>query len=186
MLSVLRLLTFAEISRRILREYPTVFAAGSWILTGAAAVLLSCTAYPARDVRAYLAPHRDWRSAACAYAGGAGLGVPDNRGLLSNPDSASYRLILIGIGTYSSLQIVNYELLLRQLIAPYSIPDYVRRASMIVSRVIWTYAVWRWSGVPDSQPKLISQIAYDRLSPQIHGKMQELNDRLGNLVGKAQ
>jgi hypothetical protein len=185
LVTILRLLAFAEVSRRILRVYPMVFAAGSRILTAAAAILLSWTAYPAvHSVR------RIWPRIVVGNQRIALMQAVLVLALLTIGAyyriqiPSLYRLILVGIGVFASIQVVNNQLLLRQSIVPYSIPDY--RASTVVSTIIWTYAVWRWSGAPESQPKLISRVHYDKLSPQIHDKMQDLNDKLAKLFGKAQ
>jgi hypothetical protein len=186
LLTILRLLAFAEVSRRILRVYPTVFAAGSWILTAAAAILLSWTAYPAvhsvRHIwpRIVVANQRIGLMQAVLVLALLTIGAYYRIQIPS-----LYRLILVGIGVFASIQVVNNELLLRQSIVPYSVPDYMNRASMVVSTIIWTYAVWRWCGAPESQPELISQVQYEKLSPQIHDKMRDLNDKLAKLFGKA-
>jgi hypothetical protein len=173
LLSILRLLTFAEISRRILRRYPAVFAAASWMLFGAGTILLSWSAVPAiHNVKRIwpLVMEGDQRFAFMqavlvlaflTIAGYYRIRIPPLNGL-----------ILIGIGVYSSLQVPAY-----------SIPDYIRRGSIVISVVIWTYAVSRWSGVPEPQPGLIPQDTYDDFSPKLHDKMQELNDRLAKLIG---
>jgi hypothetical protein len=184
LLSILRLLTFAEISRRILREYPAVSAVASWVLISSGTILLAWTAYPAiHNVR------RIWP---LVLVGDQRFALMQAILLLAFLTIGSYYrmripplywFVLVGIGIYSSLQVVNNELMLRQLVPAYSIPDFIRRASIVTSVGMWTYAVSRWSAVPESQPELIPQAAYDQFSLQIHDKMQELNDKLAKLFG---
>jgi hypothetical protein len=52
---------------------------------------------------------------------------------------------------------------------------------MTAALVIWAYAVWHWSGVPETPPKLISQAAYDDIYPQIHHRLRDLNFKLASL-----
>ena len=183
-LSTLRLLTIAEISRRSLIAYPAVWNFGWRLLSGAAAILLSWTAYSAFHSRHYIR----------IFVGAIGprfeimqatllllllfLGVYYRVRI-----SQLYRLILIGIFTYSAIEIANNPLLLAKLPSD-SVWEYVRRGSFLIPLVIWTYAVWRWGGTSSTPPDLISQEKYDELSPQIHDRLKELNDRLADLNTK--
>ena len=184
LLSILRLLTFAEISRRILRGYPTISAAAGWLLFASTTILLVWTANPAlqhanrRSMRILMGDQRFAVTQAVLVL--AILTIGAYYRLLIPP---LYRLILVGIGVYASVQVANDQIIIHQLgPVPHSIFDYVRRASIVLHIAIWTYAVSRWSALPEPEPKLISQIEYASLSPQVHGKMQELNDKLAKLV----
>jgi hypothetical protein len=187
LLSVLRLLTFAQICRQILRKYPTVYAATSVLLMGLGAVLLFWTAYP--TIRGFggiwpLVIIGDQRFALTqTVLLLAFLAIGSYYRMQIPP---LYWFILVGIGVYSTLQIANNELLAHQLFPSYSVADYIRRASIVISVAIWTYAVARWSGAPEQKSQLIPQITYDNFSSQLHDKMQEFNDRLADLFSKRQ
>jgi hypothetical protein len=184
LLSILRLLAFAEISKRILRGYPTIFTTSAWLLTAATTILLAWTANPAihyaqrRSIRIIIGDQRFALMQAVLIL--AILTIGAYYRILIPP---LYRLILVGIAVYASVQVANDQMIIHQT-APVtqSIFDYVRRASIVLSIMIWTYAVSRWSALPELEPKLISRAAYDDLSPQVHNKMQELNDKLAKLV----
>jgi hypothetical protein len=94
-----------------------------------------------------------------------------------------YRLILIGIGIYASIQVTNNPLGINQLILPNSTFDFIRRGSILISLGVWLYAIWRSPRIPDVRPGLISQATYDELAPQVHDHLKELNDKLANLIG---
>ena len=184
-LAVLRLLTIGEISNQILREYPAIRAFGSWLLGGTAAALLLWTAnsaiYNVHHVRRFilLSDQRFEFMQAVLVLVLLIIGV-----YYRIPIPPLYRLILIGIGIYASIQVANNPLALLTAILPNSFPDYMRRVPSTVSVVLWAYAVWRWSSVSDAKPTLISQSTYNDLSPQIHDRLRELNDKLSDLTGK--
>lgn len=184
-LAVLRLLTIGEISNQILREYPAIRAFTSWVMAGTAAALLLWTAKSAvnnvHHVRRFilLGDQRFEFMQAVLVVIFLIIGVYYG---ISIP--RIYRLILIGIGIYASVQVANNPLALRTAVLPNSFSDYMRRVASTVSVVLWANAVWRWSSVPDAKPPLISQDTYDELSPQIHDRLRELNDKLSELTGK--
>lgn len=180
-LSVLRLLTIAEISRRSLIAYPAVWNFGWRLLSFAAAILVSWTAFSAFRGRHYIrifvavVGQRFETMQAVLLLLLLFLGVYYRVRI-----SQLYRLILIGICIYSAIQIANNPLLLAKIPAD-SVFGYIRRGSFLIPMVIWTYAVWRWGGTSSSPPDLISQEKYDDLSPQIHNRLRELNDKLADL-----
>jgi hypothetical protein len=183
-LSILRLLTIAEISRRSLIAYPAVWNFGWRLLSAAAAILLSWTAFSAFHGRHYIrifiavGGQRFEMMQAVLLLLLLFLGVYYRVRI-----SQFYRLILIGICIYSAIQIANDPLLLTKVPAD-SVWEYIRRGSFLIPMVIWTYAVWRWGGTSTNPPELISQEKYDQLSPQIQDRLQELNDKLSDLTGK--
>ena len=185
LLSILRLLTIAEIARRFLRGYPAIRAFASRLLTGVAAALLLWTTYSAihnlHHIRRFILLG-DQRFECMQVVLLLTLLIIGAYYRIQIPPL--YRLILIGIGVYSSIQVANNGLGMLLTILPNSIFDYLRRGASMVSLVIWTYAVWRWSAIPDPQPRLIPQSTYDRLSPELHDRLQDLNDRLAGLVGQ--
>jgi hypothetical protein len=185
-LSFLRLLTIAEISRRFLGGYPAIRALASWLLIGIAGTLLLWTTFSAvvnfHHLRSFilLTDLRFECTQAVLLLTLLMIGVYYRIRL-----PALYQLILIGIGVYSSIQVANNLLGMRELILPNSIFDYIRRSSMTITLGIWTYAIWSASAVPDPQPTLIPQATYDRLSPDVHERLKNLNDKLAELVDKS-
>ena len=183
-LTTLRLLTIAEISKRYLRGYPVVWAFALRLLTAVAVILLSWTAYSAsQNVHHFrrfilVGDQRFEFMQAILLLLLFIIGI--YYGLQISP---LYRLILIGIGIYSSIQVADNQIGILHKMPPNSVFDYIRRGSFTVSLALWTYAVWRWAAVQDAKPKLISQATYDRLSPQLHDRLRELNDKLADLTG---
>jgi hypothetical protein len=184
-LAILRLLTIGEISNQVLRSYPAIRAFGSWLLAGTATALLLWTAKSAvnnaHHVRRFilLSDQRFEFMLAVLVVLLLIFSV-----YYRIPIPPLYRLILIGIGIYASIQVANTELAVHTPVIQNSFSDYLGRAQSTISVVIWAYAVWRWSSVPEAKPPLISQNAYDDLSPQIHDRLRELNDKLSELTGK--
>jgi hypothetical protein len=182
-LSLLRLLAIAEISRRSLIAYPAVWSLGWRVLSAAAAILLAWTAYSAfpgrHHFRIFMAVgfQRFETMQAILLLLLLFLGVYYRVQI-----SHLYRRILIGICIYSAIQVAVNPLLLAKIPAD-SVWQYTRRGSFVIPMVIWTYAVWRWGETPSAPPDLISQEKYDELSPQIHDRLKELNDKLSDLTG---
>jgi hypothetical protein len=178
-LSLLRLLTIAEIARRSMRGYPAIWAFTWRILSVAAVILLFWTTYSAaQNVHHFR-----------KFIAGAGQRFEFMQAVLlllllllgayyRMRISPLFRLILIGICIYSAVQVANNQFLLVRSVRTDAVFDYVRRGSFLISFAIWTYAVWRWGATPDVPPKLVSQAKYEALSPQIHDRLRELNDRL--------
>jgi len=186
-LSLLRLLTIAEISRGSLRSYPAVWGLAWRTMSAAAVILLTWTTESAiqnaHHMRKFIA------------VGGQRFEFMEAILLLfllllgayyHVRISPLYRLILIGICIYSALLVADNQFWLLKTILGDSIFAYVRRGAFPISLAIWTYAVWRWGATSNSPPELISQATYDELSPQIHDRLRELNDRLADFVGKGQ
>lgn len=95
-----------------------------------------------------------------------------------------YRLVLIGIGIYASLEVVADQIMLKYRLGPDSICDYTRRGAFLISVVVWTYAVWRWGTASVPQRELIPQSKYDDISPQLHERLHEANLKLENLTSQ--
>jgi len=184
-LSLFRLLTIAEIARRTLRGYPAVWAFAWRALSIAAILLSSWTTYSAfqyaHHFRRFLVipGERFEMMQAILLLLLLFLGV-----YYRVQVSQLYRWVLIGICIYSSVQVANNQFLLLNKLSADSIFTYIRRGSFIAPVAIWTYAVWRWGNTPAQPPELISQSAYDEISPQVHDRLRELNDRLAGLVDK--
>ncbi len=93
-----------------------------------------------------------------------------------------YRFVLIGSCIYSAIQIVDMEVGRLISMPTNSIFDYAQRFSFALMIGIWAWGAWRWAGVTAQPPALISQHTYDALSPQIHDRLRDLNDRLAGLL----
>jgi hypothetical protein len=184
-MSILKLFTIGEISNRVLHEYPAIRVLASGLLGGTAAILLLWTAdsaiHNAHHIRRFILLGNQRFELMLAVLILVLLMIGAYYRIQILP---LYRLILIGIGIYSAIQVANNELAIHILIIPNSIFDYMRRGPSTISNVIWAYAVWRCSPAPDAKPALISQATYDDLSPQIHDRLKELNDKLSGLTAK--
>ena len=181
--SLLRFLTIVEIARRSLRGYPAVWAFAWRTLSAATIVLLLWTTYSAIQFE-----HHFRRFVA----------VPGQRFEFMQAIllllllflslyyrvriSPFYRLILIGLGIYSAIQVANSQILLLNKLPADSIFNYIRRGSYLVPSAIWTYAVWRWDATTSQEPQLIPQTVYDDLSPQVHDRLRDLNDKSSKLI----
>ena len=184
-LSLLRLLTIAEISRRSLRGYPTVWTLSWQILSASALILLSWTTYSAiQNVHHFerfigVGGQRFECMQAILLLLLFVLGIYYHVRI-----PPLYRWILIGICIYSALEVANSQFYLLKSALGDSMFAYIRRGSFPISLAIWTYAVWRWGDDSNNPPELISQSQYDDLSPKIHDRLRDLNDKLSDLTGK--
>jgi len=184
-LSFLRMFVILEICAAVLKEYPVVKAIGWWILAGLSAVLFSWTAYFAvrnlHHLRTLVLTFQQTTdiSFALVLLTLMSIGVYYQ---IRIPQL--YSLILIGSCIYSAEQALGSELG-RYTPNPGNSPfDFAQRITFTLMIAIWTWAVWRWGKTPIQPPELISQSAYDNISPQIHDRLQELNDKLSDLTGK--
>jgi hypothetical protein len=181
-LSLLRLLTIAEISRRSLRGYPAVWAFASRLLITVAVILLAWTTSSAignvHHFRRFITAGDQRFECMQAILLLLVLAIGAYYHIEIPP---LYRLILVGIGIYSAIQVANDQI---AFLNTSSVFDYIRRGTFPIALAIWTYAVWRWGSSPDAVPDRISQEKYDQLSPQIHDRLRELNDKLSDLTGK--
>ncbi len=182
--ALLRLLTIAEISRRSLRGYPAVWGFAWRLMSAAAVILLAWTtdsaiqnAHHMRKFIAVVGQRFEFMEAILLLLLLL-LGVYYHVRI-----SPLYRWILIGICIYSALLVANGQFWLIKTGLGVLIFAYVRRAAFLVPLVMWTYAVWRWGAGSDAPPDLIPQATYDDLSPQIHDRLKDLNDKL-NKLGK--
>ncbi len=182
LLASLRLLTIAEISKRFLRGYPAIWAIASRLLIIITLILLGWTTHSAiqniHHVRRFIiaGDQRFECTQAILLVLVLIIGVYYR---LRIPHL--YRLILIGIGMYSSIQVLATQIGLLHALTAF---DYIRRATITVSIAIWTYAVWRWAAVPEPHIESIPQVTYDDLAPQVHDRLRDLNDKLADLTGR--
>jgi hypothetical protein len=95
-----------------------------------------------------------------------------------------YRLVLIGIGMYASVQVVANQIEMQYKMGPNSLFDYMRRGSFGISELVWIYAIWRWAAAarPARKSELIPQSEYDHLSPQVHNCLRDMTQQLASLV----
>lgn len=181
----LRLLLIVEIARRALREYPAVWYF-SWrilIFIGVAfAAWGAHAAIPnAHSKRLlFLSLERSYSITQAVL-----LLLVLCIGLYYRVSvSHFFRLILAGICIYSAVQIVNTELG-RYIPKPaLSAFDFIDRYSFTAMLAVWVWALWKWTPSPHRPPQLISQTEYDDISPQVHDRLRELNNRLGGLRKK--
>jgi hypothetical protein len=184
-LSFLRLLTIAEISRRLLRGYPAVWALASWLLIIVTVGLLSWTVQSAihnvHHIRRFilLGDQRFECMQAILVLLVISIGVYYRVQI-----PRVYMFILVGIGIYASIQVADNPLGIRIAILPNSIFDYIRRVSILLSLGFWLAAVCQPPRLADAEPEQISQATYDELAPKVHDHLKELNDKLEELVGK--
>ncbi len=182
-LSLLRLLSIGEIAGRSLRGYPAVWSFSWRSLSIATALLLSWTTYSAaknvHHFRRFLAigGQRFECMQAILLLLLLFLGVYYRVRI-----PPLYRSILIGMCIYSAIQVANNQFLLLNKLPADSVFGYIRRGSFLFPLIIWTYAFWHWGTTPTTPPELISQEKYDEMSPQIHDRLKELNDKLSGLM----
>lgn len=185
-LSLLRLLTIAEIARRSLRGYRAIWALAWQTLSAAAFVLLSWTAYSTvpyvHHVKRFIAigGQRFEFMQAILLLLVMVLGAYYHLHV-----AALYRLILIGMCICSAEAVTSSQLyLLNNNRLAESIFGYIRQGYYPIPLAIWIYAVWRWGAASIAPPDLITQEKYDELSPQVHDRLRELNDKLAKLSGE--
>jgi hypothetical protein len=181
-LYLLRLFLIVEIARRVLRGYPAV-----WHLARKALVLvgLACVGWTTYFV---IRHHHFTKQFVLTIQQFYSFAEPDFL-LLVLAIGLYYRIqvprlhrsIFVGICFFSAVQIVNSEFG-RYIASPtLSAYDFVGRSSFVVMMAIWTASLWKWSPAPPQPTQLISQSKYDDLSPQVHDRLRELNDRLAGL-----
>jgi hypothetical protein len=185
-ISAMYLFIIAEVAGLFLRDYPSIWRSASRLLAGVALIFTTWTVYSAT---------RFWGHPRLVISFG------DQRLMLTitililllmaigsyyriklHP---LYRLVLIGIGIYTSIQLVANQMEIQYRLA-YLTPlwDFLRRGSFGISELIWMYAIWRWAAAtsPAGHAELITQSEYDRLSPQVHNRLQDVIQKLASLV----
>ena len=182
-LSFLRLLIIIEICERILVGYPAIRSFAWRILIGLAMVLFSGTAYysarNAHHLRTLITMGQQATDTSLAVLLLTLLGIGVYYRIRVPP---LYKLVLIGSCIYSTEQLVTNRVD-RYLSASTNFPlDLVQRFAYVGMLSIWLWAVWRWGKSSTPPPDLVSQATYDELSPQIHDRLRELNDKLAKLI----
>jgi hypothetical protein len=175
--STLLLLSIAEICRRNLRGYPTVWTFAVRLLTLVATILVSWTTYTAvhnvHHVRLLIITGEQRFECMQMILLLLILSVSTYYRMQIPP---LHRLVLIGIGVYSSLEAANDQIGLLKTLPLDSFFDYARRGFFTFALAIWAYAVWRWGASTIEQPELIAQATYEDMSPQIHDQLRDLNN----------
>jgi hypothetical protein len=95
-----------------------------------------------------------------------------------------FRSIVTGVCIYAAIQIANSELGRYVANPSNSVFDFIQRYTFTLVLFLWARALWKWSSAPLQAPRLISQTEYDHLSPKVHDRLRELNDRLAGLKRK--
>jgi len=185
-ISVMYLFMIAEVARLFLRGYPSIWRSASRLLTAVGIVLTAWTVYSMMRFWGHLrlffsvGDHRLTLTITILIL--LLMAIGSYYRLKLHP---LYRLVLIGIGMYTSVQLVTNQLLIQNRLAS-ATPfwDFLRRGSFGISELVWMYAIWRWAAAapPFRQSELISQSKYDHLSPQIHNRLQDVIQKLASLV----
>jgi hypothetical protein len=181
-LSFLRLFITLEICERVLQKYPALKALVWRIIASLAIVLLSWTFYFAirnfHHIPRLILTFQQTTdvSFALLLLTLIGIGVYYRMRI-----PQLYREILIGSCIYSAVQVVDSELGRHTGYLPNSVFDFAQRLTYNLMLAIWAWAVWRWGRDTTPPPELISQSTYDDLSPQIHDRLRDLNDKLSKL-----
>ncbi len=192
-LTLIRLLVIVEIGIRTLRGYPAIwpFAWRVLGLIGSALILWGTTAVirDAHSPQQLILSIREFLNTSQALILLMVLAI----GLYYRVFVPQlFRSIVVGICIFSAVQIFNSELgryvanptnsALDDFIHRYSSAfDYIYRCSFIILEIVWLRALWIWSPAPHRPPQLITQTVYDDLSPQVHDRLRELNDRLARV-----
>ena len=183
-LSCLRLVTIGEISWRTLRRYPAVWQLASTVLLLTASVLLFWTAMATRFNPRFVQQFVDVGLQRLEFLQAVLLLV-----VLSMiyryriPVIPLHRLVILGLCVYSSIQVFNNELGWLEPIRLFPVFDNIRRVSITISESIWLYAASR--PVVQSTTESGAVLAYpnfEELIPAVHRRLQELNDRLADLL----
>lgn len=184
-LSAMYLFMITEVAGLFLRDYPSIWRSASRLLAVVGIVLTTWTVYSAMRFwghpRFFVSVGDQHLVLTIAILILLLMAVGSYYRLKLHP---LYRLVLIGIGIYASVQVVANQIEIQYRMGPNSIFDYMRRGSFGISELVWMYAVWRWAAAapPVRQSELIPQSEYDHLSPQVHSRLQDMTQQLASLV----
>jgi hypothetical protein len=184
-LSFLRLFITLEICERVLRKYPALRIFVWRVMAGLAVVLFTWTLYLGirnfHHVGRFILTFQQTTdvSFAILLLTLMAIGVYYRMRI-----PGLYRVILIGSCVYSAVQVVDSELGRHTAYLPNSVFDFAQRLAYNLMLAIWAWALWRWGKESTPSPEIVSQATYDELSPQIHDRLKELNDKLSDLIGK--
>jgi hypothetical protein len=181
-LSFLRILTIAEIGKKILSQSPAVWKLGWRVLTVVAFSILVWTAFGVvherQVLQQYILTLEQRLNILASFLTLALMGIGIYYQLLVFP---LYRRVLVGSCIYSAVQLVDTELGRLTMNPSNSVFDFAQRFTFTLMIGIWAWALWKWSGAKPKTHQLIPQAQYDELSPQVHDRLRKLNDRLAGL-----
>jgi hypothetical protein len=184
-LSFLRLFITLEICERVLRKYPALRVFVWRIMASLAVALFTWTLYFGirnfPHVSRFLLTFQQTTdvSFALLVLTLMGIGVYYRMRI-----PGLYRVILIGSCVYSAVQVVDSEVGRQTAYAPNSPFDFAQRLAYNMMLAIWAWAVWQHGKESTPSPETVSQATYDELSPQIHDRLKELNDKLSDLTAR--
>jgi hypothetical protein len=184
-LSAMYLFVIAEVAGLFLRDYPSIWRSASRLLAVVGTVLTTWTVYSAMRFwghpRLFVSVGDQHLVLTIAILILLLMAIGSYYRLKLHP---LYRLVLIGIGIYASVQVVANQIEIQYRMGPNSIFDYMRRGSFGISELVWIYAIWRWAAAarPVRKSELIPQSEYDHLSPQVHNCLRDMTQQLASLV----
>jgi hypothetical protein len=185
-ISAMYLFMIAEIASLFLRDYPSIWRSASRVLAVVGMVLTAWTGYSMMRFfghpRLFFSVGDQRLTLTIAILILLLMAIGSYYRLKLHP---LYRLVLIGIGIYTSVQVVTNQLLIQnRLAAATPLWDFLRRGSFGISELVWIYAVWRWAAAAPAvrQSELISQSKYEHLSPQLHNRLQDMIEKLASLA----
>ncbi len=92
--------------------------------------------------------------------------------------------VALGLGLYSSITIINNSLLWIAFIRYSPVWAFIRRASFQAAVLIWIGALVRRLPQTETRPALAGPDVYASLTPEVSGRMRELNQRLLDFLGR--
>lgn len=184
-ISFLRLFITLEICEKVLRRYPALREFAWRIMAVLGVALFSWTLYVTihnfHHLKKFILTFQQTTDISFALLLLTLLGIGAYYRMRIPP---LYLAILIGSGIYSAIQAVDSELGRQTVNLPNSVFDFAQRLTYMLMLTIWAWAIWRWGKDTAPPPELLSQATYDDLSPQVHDRLKELNDKLSDLASK--
>ncbi len=174
-----RALVIVELCRSILRPYRGVWALTWRILLAIASVLLGAAAWIAfgsssRFTLFILTAERGLELAV--------VGILIALLLISRYYEIQVqplqRLIALGLGCYSAVQILNNSFMREFLGHYFDWWSWVRVTSFQVALILWLLALRKPLPAATPAPVLLPQETYDHVTPQVSYRLRALNDRL--------
>jgi hypothetical protein len=184
-LSAMYLVVIAEIAKRSLSGYPSIWRPASTLLSAVALGLVSWTVastLPLFGHRRLFVMVGDRCLVLTITILVLLLMAIDAYYRLKLP--SLYRLVLVGIGIYSSVEVVANQFQIQSRVVGFWIWGEMRVLSFGAATIVWIYAIWRWAGPSARQAELIPQSKYEALSPKIHDRLREAIRKLATLAGE--
>jgi hypothetical protein len=183
-LSAMYLVMIAEIAKRFLSGYPSVWRPAAILLSSVALGLMSWTVASAMR---YVGHRRLF-----LMVGDRCLVLTITILLLLLMAIAAYYrlrlpllylLVLVGIGIYASIEVLANQFQIRSTTG-YWIWDEMRRLAFGVSVIVWNYAVWCRAEPVARETDLIPQSKYEDISLKVHDCLREAIRKLAALAGE--